>query len=221
MPPDTSSTETLFLEDPPPEKRRELVGRPDLWGVKRAFQFEFLLSRGLEPEHSLLDVGCGTLRGGVPFIAYLEEGRYVGVESRYEAMREGLEELARHDLEKKRPILLTADLLSVVDHLPPFDFIWAYSVVFHMRDPVVEDTLAFVATHLREGGRFLANVEAGERNEEEWLEFPVIRRPLAWYRERAAAHGLETRNLGTLRSLGQDSGVERDDQHLLLEFQVG
>lgn len=210
----------LSITEPPPAERRELVGRPDLWGEKRAFQIRFLRSRGLEADDYVLDVGCGTLRGGVPLIDFLERGHYVGVETRYEALSEGMQELARHELEEKRPILITADLLSVVDYLPAFDYVWAYAVVFHMRDPVVEDTLEFVSEHLRPGGRFYANVEVGPRKEESWLEFPVIRRPLAWYRECAARCDLEMRNLGTLRSLGQNSGLDRDDEQRMLEFFV-
>lgn len=206
------------LKEPPSVPRRELVGRPDLWGVKRTFQIEFLFDHGLEPDHRLLEVGCGTLRGGIPLIEYLEAGRYVAVESRYEAMRQGLDELNRHGLEEKRPILITADLLSVVDHLPEFDVIWAFSVLFHMRDPVVDDTFTFVATHLRDGGVFYGNVETGIRKEEEWLDFPVIRRPLEWYREKASAHGLSCDELGTLEELGQESGLKRDDEQRMLEL---
>lgn len=211
---------TGTLKELPAVPRRELVGRPDLWGVKRAFQIDFLAEQGLQPHHRLLDVGCGTLRGGVPLVDYLEPGGYVGVESRYEAMKEGIEELARHGLEEKRPILVTADLLSVVDYLPAFDVIWAFSVVFHMRDPVVDDTFGFVSTHLREGGVFYCNVETGSRKEEEWLDFPVIRRPLDWYRDRASEHGLDCTDLGTLAELGQDSGLERDDEQRMLEIRV-
>lgn len=50
------------LGDAPPVDRREMVGVPHLWTVKRRFQVEFLRDRGLEPDHRLLDVGCGTLR---------------------------------------------------------------------------------------------------------------------------------------------------------------
>lgn len=217
---DPSSELVTFDEpDPPPVERRKLVGEPHLWDVKRSFQIEFLVDEGLEPHHRLLDVGCGTLRGGAPLIDYLEAGHYVGVESRYEPMKEGLEELLRHDLEEKRPIFLTADLLSVVDYLPSFDFIWAFAVLFHMRDPVLEDTLSFVSRHLNDGCAFYANVETGERKEEGWLEFPVIQRPLEWYREKAADQGLTVENLGTLRSLGHRSELERDDEQLMLKFE--
>lgn len=204
----------------PSVSRRELVGRPDLWRVKRDFQIDFLLRQGLKPEDRLLDVGCGTLRGGIPLIDYLDPGRYVGVESRYEAMEVGLEELDRHGLEHKQPILISADLLSVVDYLPAFDVIWAFSVLFHMRDPVVDDTLAFVAAHLRDDGVFYGNVETGERTEEEWLAFPVIRRPLKWYRDKASEHGLACDVLGMLEDLGHESGLDRDDEQRMLELRA-
>ena len=39
-----------------------------LWEALGSLQFKFMIDRGLEPQHVLLDVGCGTLRGGVRFI---------------------------------------------------------------------------------------------------------------------------------------------------------
>lgn len=216
---DTEDLDLTTISAPAPSQEvEELVGKPDLWEVKRAFQIDFLVSRGLKKHHRLLDVGAGTLRGGVPIIDYLEAGHYVGVESRFEAMTKGIEEVTRHGLEEKRPILITADLLSIVDYLPSFDVIWAYSVLFHMEEPVIEDTFHFISEHLEEGGRFYANVEAGEWKEEGWLDFPVIQRPLAWYEDRAADQGLRVRDLGSLKELGQDSGLERDDQQRMLEF---
>ena len=35
-----------------------------LWDEMGKHQFEFLQSKGLEPQHKLLDIGCGSLRGG-------------------------------------------------------------------------------------------------------------------------------------------------------------
>jgi hypothetical protein len=45
-----------------------------LWDEIGRLQFNFLVAQGLKPEHYLLDVGCGTFRGGVHFIRYLETG---------------------------------------------------------------------------------------------------------------------------------------------------
>ena len=54
-------------------RRHGLVGRPELWQQKRDFQIAFLREHGLLPAHVLVDLGCGTLRGGIPIIAYLDE----------------------------------------------------------------------------------------------------------------------------------------------------
>jgi hypothetical protein len=46
--------------------------------MKRDFQIKFLIEAGLEPEHYFCDLGCGTLRVGLPVIEYLAPGRYFG-----------------------------------------------------------------------------------------------------------------------------------------------
>ena len=74
-----------------------MVGPAHLWKMKRDFQIDFLRGRGLSPQHYLLDIGCGTLRGGIPLIDYLEPGHYYGVESRAEEI-----DVARTVLEKAR-----------------------------------------------------------------------------------------------------------------------
>jgi hypothetical protein len=46
-----------------------------LWDELGRLQVDFPVSEGLEPAHVLLDIGCGSLRGGVHLIPYLEPGR--------------------------------------------------------------------------------------------------------------------------------------------------
>jgi hypothetical protein len=43
-------------------------------------QFEFLIKEGLKPDHYLLDVACGSFRGGRFFIPYLMEGHYFAID---------------------------------------------------------------------------------------------------------------------------------------------
>lgn len=83
------------------EKRHSLVGPPHLWKMKRDFQIQFLKHVGLQPEHYLLDIGCGTLRGGIPIIEYLEEQHYHGVEVRDSVLEAGRRELQEADLKAK------------------------------------------------------------------------------------------------------------------------
>jgi hypothetical protein len=59
-------------------QQRSIVGGE--WDEIGRLQFDFLNGAGLKPRHVLLDVGCGCLRGGVHFVAYLERGNYVGID---------------------------------------------------------------------------------------------------------------------------------------------
>lgn len=60
-------------------RHREIVGAR--WDEIGALQFEFLKRRGLSISDHLLDIGCGSLRGGVHFAAYLEPGHYWGIDA--------------------------------------------------------------------------------------------------------------------------------------------
>jgi hypothetical protein len=59
-----------------PWHRRRVGG---MWEEIGRLQFDFLLSKGLQSRHFLLDIGCGSLRGGIHFIGFLDAGRYDGI----------------------------------------------------------------------------------------------------------------------------------------------
>jgi SAM-dependent methyltransferase len=184
-------------------RRHLLVGPPHLWREKRQFQFDFLLRVGLKPEHHLLDFGCGTLRGGIPLIRYLASGHYVGFEVRAEALCEGLAELCEERLMDKAPILICADKLPPLQK--QFDFIWMFSVLIHLTDPIAERAFAEVANHLAVDGTIYANAAIGDSVPDlTWREFPFVRRPLAFYQALANHHGLQCESLGPLAALGHD-----------------
>lgn len=185
--------------------------------MKRRFQIDFLRGRGLQPEHFLLDIGCGTLRGGIPVIDYLDAGRYFGFEVRADVLEEGRRELREAGLEHKAPALICAPTIADGPTERRFDFIWAFSVLIHMDDDVLQETLELVARQLAEGGSMYANVNVGiEEEEGSWQGFPVVRRPLAFYRDMCARIGLAVTDLGALSSLGHVSGDEAQDaQHML------
>lgn len=211
-----SSVKSLLT--PAAERRHALVGPKHHWKMKRAFQIQFLKSVGLRPEHHLLDIGCGTLRGGVPLIEYLDTGHYCGLEAREEVLREGKKELHEANLEHKRPVLLAPTSLATLNLRKQFDFIWAFSVLIHMSDEVLEDSLSLVARHLSPAGVFHANVNVGDRPEGEWQGFPVVSRSLEFYQQAAARHGLRVAALGTLKSLGHETGATSQDAQIMLRF---
>ncbi len=83
----------LFRSKKASTERHSHVGAPEGWELKRRFQIDFLKKQGLKPEHYLLDIGCGTLRGGIPIIDYLDKGHYYGIEVRDFVLDEGRKEL--------------------------------------------------------------------------------------------------------------------------------
>lgn len=83
------------------ECHRDLVG--GLWHEVGRLQFDYLRHNGLRPDQHLLDIGCGSLRGGIHFAAYLQPGRYWGVDAVGSLLRAGRGELDRAGLSGRVP----------------------------------------------------------------------------------------------------------------------
>ena len=199
-------------------RRHRLVGPPALWELKRNFQIGFLTRAGLQPGHVLVDIGCGTLRGGIPLIRYLDAGHYYGIESRREALDEGAQELREEGLEEKHPALICSSDMAALELPVRFDYAWAYSVLFHMSEPALEDCFRFLERQLRPGASFYANVNIGDRKSGNWKEFPVIWRTMDAYRELATRHGMSVEDIGSTGELGHVSGKASHDQQRMLRF---
>lgn len=200
------------------ERRHGRVGRADLWRMKRAFQIDFLLRMGLSPGHRLLDLGCGTLRGGLPIVELLSAGNYAGVDLSPEMIEEARREVAEAGLEERYPRLAVVPDLASLDLRATYDFVWAFSVLVHMDDDTLDGALACASRHLAPGGVFYANVNPGDGRLGSWSSFPVVARPLDFYIERAAAAGLVADPVARLRELGHVSGDPIADVQLMLRF---
>lgn len=202
----------------PAEERHALVGPPHLWKMKRDFQIEFLKKVGLQGQHYLLDLGCGTLRGGIPIINYLEAGHYYGVDVREGVLNEAGKELREEGLVDKEPVLIHASDLSLLNIERKFDFIWAFSVLIHMTDSVLNDALSFVSNQLHPNGYFYTNVNIGDRKDGAWREFPLVWRSMEFYKDMGRQNGLEVHDMGTIASLGFAYGHQGHDSKQILQF---
>ena len=58
--------------------QHHLGGGPQAWQQRGAFQLAALQHLGLQPSDSVLDVGCGPLRGGIHLLSFLQPGNYWG-----------------------------------------------------------------------------------------------------------------------------------------------
>jgi SAM-dependent methyltransferase len=129
------------------------------WQRIGSLQRDFLVEHGLKPEHRLLDIGCGCLRGGVFLIEYLDAGHYYGIDRDEEMLKAAREiELPRHGLESKTPTLLRVDgfAMSIFPDPLRFDFMLAQSVFTHLDPPDIELCLRRVMRRLRRDGSFFA-----------------------------------------------------------------
>ncbi len=83
---------------------RAYVGPPEDYDLIAAMTFNLLTTLGLRQHHSLLDVGCGSLRIGRLLIPYLNRGKYFGVEPNEWLVKEGIKrELGEALLQIKHP----------------------------------------------------------------------------------------------------------------------
>jgi 2-polyprenyl-3-methyl-5-hydroxy-6-metoxy-1,4-benzoquinol methylase len=119
----------------------------------------FMIDHGLRPQHSLLDIGCGSLLGGVRFIRYLEAGNYVGVDIDQSLLDGGFAtELKKSGLQDKMP---RENLVCIsefeFDRLGRrFDFALAHSLFTHLTFNRIRRCLERLAPVTNIDGRFFA-----------------------------------------------------------------
>jgi ubiquinone/menaquinone biosynthesis C-methylase UbiE len=127
-----------------------------MWEEIGKLQFDYLVEQGLEPGHRMLDVGCGSLRGGVHFVGYLEDGRYHGLDINPQLLEAGRGELARAGLGDRRVELIADEAFSFGRFGERFDFALAQSVFTHLPLNSIMRCLSEMERVLVDGGRFYA-----------------------------------------------------------------
>lgn len=110
-----------------------------LWDEIGNLQFEFLVAKGLRPEHFLLDIACGSLRLGVKAIPYLDRGHYLGIDKEGKLLQAGLEqELGAAMRESKAPRTAVSDSFEFEKLGQTADFAIAQSLFSHLPPPIID-----------------------------------------------------------------------------------
>jgi len=118
-----------------------------MWEVIGPLQFEFLTNKGMQPDHKMLDIGCGTLRGGIHCIKYLNSGNYYGLDISSKAIAFGKDFVAKEGLSDKQPQLIVSqnkDLKLEEFQGQKFDYIFAQSVFTHLKPEHITECFANV-----------------------------------------------------------------------------
>jgi len=138
-------------------EHRDVIG--GMWDELGRWQFEFCRSMGLKTFHQFLDIGCGSLRGGVHFVRYLNPNHYAGLEIHEDLLDAGYsKELKPIGLEHKlgRERLVATGRFDCSSFGTPFDMAIAQSVFTHIPINQIRLCLAQLAGAMRTGGRLFA-----------------------------------------------------------------
>jgi SAM-dependent methyltransferase len=173
------------------------------WVEHRRFQLHFLKSIGLAKDSRLLEIGCGPLTLGLPAIEYLDPNLYTGLDVRPEVLDLAWSQIGKARVASKNPRLIHSTSFGAEELGDGrlFDFVWSFSVLFHLTDELIDALFAQVSRRLAPGGIFCANINV-EQDEGAWLQFPFVKRGVDFYRRVAEQNGMKLTELGTLASLG-------------------
>jgi SAM-dependent methyltransferase len=138
------------------------VGPPEMYETLGRHQFELLKACGLQPSHSLLDVGCGSLRAGQFFIRYLDRGNYAGIEPNRKILDQGIRRnLSGSTIEQKNPAFSHNEEMRLSVFNRKFDFLLAHSILTHAAQHQIERCFSEARHAMNTTSLFLANYNKG------------------------------------------------------------
>lgn len=142
---------------------RAFVGDVKTYDLVSAMEFNLLTFLGLRERHYLLDIGCGSLRGGKLFITYLLPGRYFGIEPERWLIEEGIRNEVGEDLlTLKQPSFNNDNNFTLSVFERKFDFIIAQSIFSHASESQIRRCLSEAKKVLKASSFFAATfVEGG------------------------------------------------------------
>jgi len=177
------------------EDYKGYVGKAEEYDRRAAVQFAVLTMLGLREYHDLLDIGCGSLRGGRLFIPYLLPGRYCGMDKpdARPIVEEGLRtELAAGITATKQPTFMYSSDFFFDGFQRAFDYVLAQAVFCHITLKEIATCLKAVEGVMKPHGKLVASFHEAEFDDKrKKLQYPEV----AWYR------------LDTIRKLAGEVGL--------------
>ena len=173
---------------------RAYVGPPEDYDLVAAMTFNLLTTLGLRQHHSLLDVGCGSLRIGRLLIPYLNRGKYFGVEPNEWLVKEGIRlEIGKSLVEIKCPTFFFSDSPETIAQAKaPFAFALAQSIFSHCGQDLIKNWLSAISTSLAGDGALIATfvLAAEDAPTKGWVYPECVHYRPATMRDAAAEAGL-------------------------------
>lgn len=135
---------------------RQYVG--GLWEEIGKLQFDFLVENGLKPSDVLLDIACGSLRAGIHFIPYLQQGHYLGIDKESSLIELGLRnELGEELLASQKPEFVISDCFEFNKFSKEANFAIAQSLFTHLPPKMIIKCLLNLKPNFARNGVFYAS----------------------------------------------------------------
>ena len=194
-------------EPPFPDFRdhRSFVGPAKNYDILGALQFNLLVNLGLRERNSMLDIGCGSLRGGRLFIIYLLNGRYFGIEPESWLIQEGIEkEIGSDAIRIKQPVFSSTSDFDLSTFGKTFDFLLAQAVFTHASQGQIRKCLSEARRVMNPDAIFAATIMEGKDIYEgsEWTYPSMATYPLNYFLKLVDTSGLVGRRLNWYHPTG-------------------
>jgi len=136
-------------------KHRAIIG--GLWDEMGLLQLEYLKKNGLLPSRKLIDIGCGSLRGGVHFIDYLDQNGYYGFDINQSLLDAGwkkelVPKKLHHKIDKNH--LLASEDFQFEKFGVDFDFAISISLFTHLAFNTIRRCLRKIRPCLKDGAHY-------------------------------------------------------------------
>lgn len=194
---------------------RAFIGPAQNYDLVAAMQFNLLTHLGLREHHTLLDIGCGSLRAGKLTIPYLLPGNYCGIEPEQWLLDEGIaKEIGSSQVALKRPTLINDRNFTLSAFNRRFDYLLAQSIFSHTSQAQMIRCLGEARQVMTPQSIFVATYVAGDSNYtgDEWVYPECVTYTPDHMSALAASQGLACHPVRWMHPNGQSwVAIVRDD----------
>lgn len=204
------------------DKLDRLVGPIGYWQQLQDYQLNFIKTKGLRPDHRLLDIGCGPLQGGLAFIQYLNPNNYVGVDIRQSPLKEAYALIAKYNLSDKNPRLILSDSFGLHElNGLQFDYAWSCQMLYHLEPETIHHYFECIGSHLKPGAFLYADIIGypNKVNEDShWSGYKFYLHTFEFLEQISRQHGLSMKRIGQIGEYGYPKEIALHTNEML-QFQ--
>lgn len=185
---------------------RTFIGPPQLYDLHGAYQFNLLTFLGLRENHTVLDIGCGSLRAGKLLITYLLPGRYYGIEPEEWLVKEGIKyEIGQDLVDLKQPRFSYDRGFNFGVFGIKFDYLLAFSILSHASQTQIRRCFREARQVMHTSSIFACTYHKGDVNYEgeEWVYPGVVPYKTEFFAKMVTDEGLRAQEIDWSAPPGQ------------------